>query len=62
MNPTERQAQIDQHIKLFKYPQNASQSQQQLIQIQINLEFELRQYVNHFDHSIGADNDENIDP
>jgi len=27
-----------------------------------NLESELRQYVNHFDNSIGADNDEDIDP
>jgi hypothetical protein len=27
-----------------------------------NLESELRQYVNLFDNSIGADNDEDIDP
>ncbi len=27
-----------------------------------NLESELRQYVNHFNNSIGADNDEEIDP
>ncbi len=27
-----------------------------------NLESELRQYVNHFDNSIGAYNDEDIDP
>jgi len=26
-----------------------------------NLESELKQYVNHFDNSIGADNDEDID-